>query len=106
MLFLHVLIFFTLGTFTVVAPVASAPVSKAGKLLTCMQKMWCAITSSPKSDFDAHTFQWRTVTTGSPENTDQLGQLKLFAERVTGYWYSESVSEYCSFSRLVCTHIP
>ena len=82
MLFLHVLLFFTLGTFTVAAPVSSDPVSlypRACKLLTCMRQIWRSITSSPHRDM-------------TPEQ---------FGIRSADYWYSDSVSEHCSFSLIL-----
>ena len=73
MLFLRVLLFFTLCTFTAAAPVFSAPVSlqpRVCNLLSCAKKIWLSFTSSGEND--------------------------VLKQRVAGYWYAE-VSEHCSF---------
>ena len=85
MLLLHVLLFFTLGTFTAAAPVVSAPVSlhpRACKFLHCVKQIWFSFTSSPKNS--------------SPQNggTDNAH----FKQRAAGYWYSEDVSERSFFA--------
>ena len=72
MLFLRVLLFLTLGTFTLAVPVSPAPVSTHPH--------------PPR--------QWRTITS-SPQN-DVIEQ--NFGERVADYWYLKSlyVSEQLS----------
>ena len=81
MLFFHVLLFFTLGTFTIAAPVSSTTSSLGG----CLKKMFktpsCMHRAKSKKDVTEEFFdKWKV-----------------------GYWSTEYVSEYCPFSRPVCT---
>lgn len=73
MLFLHLLLFFTFGTFTVAAPVVSAPVSLHPRAFNLPQN------SSPSSPIDS-----------SPPK-DDIGEA-YFKEQMAGYWFSWHVS--------------
>jgi hypothetical protein len=82
MLFLHVLLFFALGTFTVGAPVYPVPVVPHLKV-TWSGLHWVLHTLTHLPDF-------------SPDPQAQ--------KRAAGCWYSVYVSEHCSLcSRLICT---
>jgi hypothetical protein len=73
MLFLHVLLFFVLGTFTLAAPI---PTEQADDVST---KQADRKQADPVSMAEANP--------------------ALMAQ-ATGYWVSESVSEHCSFFRM------
>ena len=117
MLFLHVLLFFSLGPFTAAVPIVSTSVSLHPRG-SCISrpagvspdpggtKEPCIDDYAPLSLLPFDKILWKTWGTISslPQNHD-IENTQQLQRRATGYWYCEfiSVSEYCSFSRLICT---